>query len=178
MLPPEALGTILPCFSHSFWWLPAIFGLPWFVAPSNFCLCLHMAYSSMCLCPKFSPLIRTPDTGFSESENSSVVSDSLPPHGLQPARLLSPWNFPGKNTGVGSHFLLQGIFPNQGSNPGLLHCRQILHRLSHQESAGILEWVAFHFSRGSSWPRNQTGVSCIAGRCFPSWATREAWHWV
>ena len=45
--------------------------------------------------------------------------------GLQSARLLGPWDFPGKNTGVGSHSLLQGIFPTQGSNPGLLHCRQI-----------------------------------------------------
>ena len=48
------------------------------------------------------------------------------PHGLQPTRLLCPWDFPGKDTGVGCHFLLQGTFPAQGSNPGLLHCRQIL----------------------------------------------------
>ena len=47
----------------------------------------------------------------------SVLSDSLRPHGLQPARLLCPWNVPGKNTGVGCRFLLQGIFPTQGSNP-------------------------------------------------------------
>ena len=40
--------------------------------------------------------------------------------------LYSPWNSPGQNTEVGDHFLLQGIFPNQGSNPGLLHCRQML----------------------------------------------------
>ena len=53
----------------------------------------------------------------------SVVSDSLRPHGLQPARLLHPWDFPGKSTGVGCHFLLQGIFPMQGLNPGLRHCR-------------------------------------------------------
>ena len=51
----------------------------------------------------------------------SVVSSSLQPHGLQPARLLCPWNFPGKDTGVGCHSLLQGIFPTQGSNPSLLH---------------------------------------------------------
>jgi len=56
----------------------------------------------------------------------SVVSDSLRPHGLQPTRLLRPWDFPGKSTGVGCHFLLQGIFPTQGSNPGLPHCRQML----------------------------------------------------
>ena len=54
--------------------------------------------------------------------------------GLQPARPLCPWNSPGKNTGVGSHSLLQGIFPTQGSNPGLLYCRQILYCLSHQGS--------------------------------------------
>ena len=53
----------------------------------------------------------------------SVVSDSLRPRGLQPARLLHPWDFPGKSTGVGGHFLLQGIFPMQGLNPGLPHCR-------------------------------------------------------
>ena len=51
----------------------------------------------------------------------SVVSDSLRPHELQPTRLLCPWNFPGKNTGVGCHALLQGISLTQGSNPHLLH---------------------------------------------------------
>ena len=53
--------------------------------------------------------------------SGSVVSDSLQPHGLQPARFLSPWGFPGKNTGAGCHFLLQGIFLTQGSNPNALH---------------------------------------------------------
>ena len=52
-----------------------------------------------------------------ESESRSVVSDSLRPH-----RLHSPWNSPSQNTGVGSIPLLQGIFPTQGSNPGLPHC--------------------------------------------------------
>ena len=51
----------------------------------------------------------------------SVVSNFLWPHGLQSARLLCPWNFPDKNSGAGSHFLLQGIFLTQGSNPCLLH---------------------------------------------------------
>ena len=51
---------------------------------------------------------------------SSVVSDSLRPHGLQPTRRLCPWDSPDKNTGVGCQALLQGIFPTQGSNPGLL----------------------------------------------------------
>ena len=55
--------------------------------------------------------------------------------GFQPSRILSIWDFPGTNTGVCCQFLLQGIFPTQGSKPGLLHCRQILYRVSHQGSA-------------------------------------------
>ena len=133
-----------------------------------------------------------------QSDSCSVVSDSLWPHGL--------WNSPGQNTGVGSLSLLQGIFPIQGSNPGLPHCRWILYQLSHKGSpqlcptpcdpmecsppgssvrgilqARILEWVAIPFSRGSSQPRDRTWVSCITGGFFTSWATREAlpiqrWH--
>ena len=99
----------------------------------------------------------------SESESRSVVSDSLRPH-----RLSSPWNSPGQNTGVGSLSLLQGIFPTQGSNPGLPHCRRILYQLSHKGSPRILVWVAYPFSSGSSQPRNGTGVSCIAGGFFTS----------
>ena len=64
----------------------------------------------------------------------TVMSDSSSSHGLKPAPLLSPWNSPGKSTEVGCHFLLQGIFPTWGSNPCLLHCRQILYQLSHQRS--------------------------------------------
>ena len=79
-----------------------------------------------------------------------------------------------KNTGVGSLSLLQRIFPTQGSNLGLQHCRQILYELSHKGSPRILEWVAYPFSRGSSQPRDQTGVSCIAGQFFTNWAMREA----
>ena len=66
-----------------------------------------------------------------------VVSDSLPPRGLQLARLLCPWNSLGKNSGVGCHSVLQGPFPAQGSNPGLLHyrhkngqLRQIIHEVT------------------------------------------------
>ena len=88
--------------------------------------------------------------------------------------IYSPWNFPGQNTGVGSLSLLQGIFPTQRLNPGLPHCRQILYQLNHKGSPRILEWVAYPFSRGSSQPRNWAGVSCIAGRFFTSWATRDA----
>ena len=59
-------------------------------------------------------------------------SDSLGPHGLKPARPLPPWDSPGKNTGEGCHFLLQGIFPTQGSNSSLLHWQADFLLLSHQ----------------------------------------------
>ena len=91
------------------------------------------------------------------------------PYGLD-----SPWNSLGQNPGVGSLSCLQGIFPTQWSNPGLPHCRQIPYQLSHKESPRILEWVAYPFSSGSSWSRNQTGVSCIAGGVFTNWAMRKA----
>ena len=101
-------------------------------------------------------------------------------HRLQPTRLLCPWDFPGKNTGVGCHFLLQGIFPTQGSNPCHLHCMWILYHWGTWEGkwseaiqscltlcdpmdcgppgslahgifqAWILEWVAISFRRESS----------------------------
>ena len=76
----------------------------------------------------------------SESVGHSIVTDSLQPHGLEPAWLLCPWDFPGKNTEVHCHSLLQEGRP--------------------------FSWV--------SWPRNRTWVSCIAGRFFTTWATREA----
>ena len=88
----------------------------------------------------------------------------LQPHGLQPVRLLYPWDFPGKNTWVGCHFLLQGIFPTQESNLcllHLLHCRQILYHWATWEvpvHAGLSQilllhkvpWLFFHPS-GSSF---------------------------
>ena len=67
---------------------------------------------------------------------------------LSHARLIV--DSPGQNTGVGSLFLLQGIFPTQGSNPGLPHCRWFLYQLSYKGSPRILEWVACPFSSGSS----------------------------
>ena len=100
----------------------------------------------------------------SESESHSVMSDSLRPL----------WNSPGQIPGVGSLSLLQGIFPTQGSNPGLLHCRWVLYQLSHKGTPRILEWVAYPFSRGSCWTRNWTWVSCTAGRFFTVWTTWEA----
>ena len=70
----------------------------------------------------------------SESVSRSVLSNSLQLHGLQPTRLLCPRDSPGKHTGVHCHALLQGIFPTQGLNPGLPHCRQVLYHLNHQGS--------------------------------------------
>ena len=70
------------------------------------------------------------------------MSDSLQPQGLQPARLLRPWDSPGKNSGVGCHALLQGIFPTQGLNLGFLHCRRVLYHLSHQESPLLNSYVS------------------------------------
>ena len=88
-------------------------------------LCILCVYAFVCVC------------------GHSVVIDSLWSHGLQPTRLLCPWDSPGKNTGVGCHALLQGIFLTQGSNPGLLTCRQIISHLSHQCTPGILcGWTA------------------------------------
>ena len=100
-----------------------------------------------------------------ECESHSVVSNSLQPYGLY-----SLWNSPGQNSGVGSLSLLQGIFWTQGWNPGLPHCRWVLYQLSFKGSPRILEWVAYPFSKGTSQPRNWTGVPCIAGGLFTNWA--------
>ena len=99
------------------------------------------------------------------------MSDSLQPHGLYTihgilqARILEWVAFP----------FSRRIFPTEGLelNPGLPHCRQILYQLSHQGSPKILKWVVYPFSRGSSRPRNQTGLFCIAGAFFTSWAIRK-----
>ena len=91
-----------------------------------------------------------------ESESHSVVSDSATPwtvvHGILQDRILE--------------WVAVPCFPTQGSNPGFPHCRWILYQLSPKGSPRILEWGAYPFSSGSSQPRNQTGVSCIAGRFF------------
>ena len=110
--------------------------------PAGFCIIQSVTQRSisqappkkkkMCLKPKEAYQALCFYLSESESVSHSVVSNSLRPHGLQPTRLLRLWNFPGKNTGVGCHFLLQGIFPTQRSNPGLLHFRQILYHLSYQ----------------------------------------------
>ena len=77
-------------------------------------------------------------------------------HGILQARILEWVAFP---------FLL-GFFPIQGLNLGLPHCGRILYQLSHKGSPRIWEWVAYLFARGSSRPKNWTGVSCVTGGFF------------
>ena len=102
----------------------------------------------------------------------SVVSYSSRPHGLQPTRLLHPWNFPGKSTGVGCHFLLQEIFPTQESNLGLPHCRQMLYHLSHQGSPldykgnpSALSFYLSFFLRQGLGGGKMTGLSSKSTSC-------------
>ena len=87
-----------------------------------------------------------------EHSVASVVSDSLQPYGLWPARLLCSWNFPGKNTGVSCHSLLQDISLTQGSNPGSYIGRHILYSLSHQGSP-ILQYIHCNFK----WMKYENG---------------------
>ena len=79
-----------------------------------------------------------------------------------------------KNTGVGSLSLLQWIFLTWELNRDFLLYRQIFYQMSYKGSQRILEWVAYPFSSGPSWPRNRPGVSCIAGGFFTNWVIREA----
>ena len=98
-----------------------------------------------------------------QSESCSVVSDSLRPHGLY-----SPWKSPGQNIEVGSLSLLRGIFPTQGSNPGLLHCRQILYQLSHKGNPRILEWVAHPFPGDLPNPGIKLGSAALQADSLPT----------
>ena len=94
---------------------------------------------------------QTQKTG-KEAEVMSVAQSCLTlcnPMDYSPARLLCPWGSPGKNTGVGCPSLLQEVFPTQGSNPGLSHCRQILYCLSHQGSPPPKETCVEVYSMGA-----------------------------
>ena len=98
---------------------------------------LLWSHCSFILCPSAYKVLFVPSKSLFPWKwkwSHSVLSDSFQPHGWQPTRLCCPWDFPGKNTGMGCHFLLQGIFPTQGSNLGLLYCRQTIYHLSHQGS--------------------------------------------
>ena len=96
------------------------------------------------------------------------MSNSLRPHGLY-----SPWSSPGQDAGVGSISLLQEIFPTQGSNPRLPHCRRILNQLSHQGSPRILEWVVYPFSRGSTHPAMKPGSPALQVDSLPAEPPRK-----
>ena len=108
-------------------------------------------------------------------ERHSVMSDSLRPRGL-----FSSWNSPGQNTGVGSLFLLQGIFPTQGSNTGLPHCRWILYQLRVQERYSQTKDINLELiSRKIPWGRHGNSLQYS---CLENPMDRGAWqttvHWV
>ena len=104
-----------------------------------------------------------------ESQTHSVMSDSS-----WPLVLYSPWNSQARILEWVVFPFSRGIFPTQGLNPGLPHCRLTHYELIHRWSQRILERVAYPFSSGSSWPRNPARVSCTAARLFTNWAIREA----
>ena len=137
-----------------------------------------------------------PSTAPTQGHSVSSNSDCSPP---EPTRFLSPWDFPGKNTGIGRHSLLQGILPTQELNPYLLHCKQILYCLSHQGSPTCMHmlekifpfcikthtriFIAIKFKmhkkekkkkqklQGTVWRTNRT-MQCwgkIAPRDYPQW---------
>ena len=117
---------------------------------------LRQCFTTLTTCPELlKPLHPSPfrkDIMFIlHSESHSVMSNSLWPYGLY-----SPWNSPGQNIGVDSLSLLQGIFPTQGSNPGLPHCRQILHQLSHKGSLTLLFFSPLSVGIVSTTPTSPT----------------------
>ena len=94
--------------------------------------------------------------GKPRSVSCLVVSNSLWSHGLEPTRLLCPWNSPGLNTEMGRHALPQGNFLTQGQNPDLVHCRRVLYGVSHQGSPLSINpwsdiWLANIFSHLVGW---------------------------
>ena len=95
----------------------------------------------------------------SSSSVFSVISDCLQHYGLQSTRLFCPWDFPDKNTGGGCHFLLQGILPTQGSNLGLLHCRQILYHQCHLGSPFIIQLPTNSYILKLSFPNAENFFS-------------------
>ena len=96
-----------------------------------------------------SPLLSHENVTHSAVSNSLQLMDCSPPG----PRFLWPWNSPGKNAAVGHHSLFQGIFPTQGWNPGLPHCRQMLYPLSHQGSpypnAYVMPFIFTHTHKQS-----------------------------
>ena len=102
------------------------------------------------------------------SKGFSQLRDQTQSPTLQVDSLLSESPGKPKNTGVGSLSLLQGNFPIQESNEGLLHCGQILYQLSHQGSPRIVEWVAYPFSRELPDPGIESGSSALQADSLPA----------
>ena len=107
------------------------------------------------------------------------MSDSLWTHGLY-----SPWNSPGQNTGVGSLSFLQGIFPTQGSNPGLLHCRGIPYQLSHQGSPWYVKCIVIKLLKNNKSRKESLFVRkmfiwiiWVKDACFLPLLPKEFEHW-
>ena len=119
----------------------------------------------------------SPSHGY-ESEAKSKAARSCPTlrsHGLQPTGLLGPWNFPGKSTRAGCHFLLQGIFLTQGWNLSLLRCWQTLYRLSRSSLNPVHPcWDSHVFVVPLSvWRSNEALLST-----HPELGLRDSiWHW-
>ena len=96
----------------------------------------------------------------SENISCSDMSNSLQQHGLQPSGLLCPWGFPGKTTGVGCYSFLLGIFPTQGLNPGLLHCRQSTY---HSHFIGFIQEFIFSLLLCFPGASDHKESACSAG---------------
>ena len=105
-----------------------------------------------------------------ENESRSIVSYSLQPHGLY-----SPWNSPGQNTGVGSLSLLQGIFPTQGSNPGLPHCNSILYSWSTREAWEYWSGSPIPSPGGLPNPGIKLGSPALQEDCLPTELSRKTY---
>ena len=103
------------------------------------------------------------------------MSDSLWPHGLQPTSLLCPWGFPGENTGVGSHSLLQGIFPDPGLNLSLLHWQVDPLPLSNQWSNWIVNSKLQLRLSSFSWIVLFQGKANVDNTCISG--SKEVWIW-
>ena len=98
-----------------------------------------------------------------ENESHSIVSDSLQLHVLY-----SPWNSPGQNTGVSYHALLQGIFPTQGSNPGLPHCSRILYSWATREAWEYWSGSPIPSPGGLPNPGIKPGSPALQEDCLPT----------
>ena len=148
LLLKGALDSLSTCLSNA----RTVLSSPWAPSPSNSGQCLQVKVLFKALLLVLSQLILTI---FQKSESVSrlVVSWLCNPMAIASQTPLCPWNSPGKNTGVGSHSLLRGIFLTQGLNLGLLHCRQILYHLSHQSwpPYSLTIWVVAIFTEHPPW---------------------------